>query len=147
MKLLLNKVDYQKWKWITGVMYYLNIGLQKVKFKLSLSMPWRFIGGSSIASLILNLSIKWRWVVNIMPQQLYPQYRTWYTLNWAWVVPKIQSGCSGEENLSLLGFEPQAVQSQSSDSNYTVLEQGVKDTSKYMYLLDCASRVIWCHEI
>jgi len=36
--------------------------------------------------------------------------------------------------LSLLGFEPQAVQSQSSDSNYTVLELG--DKAKYMYLLD-----------
>jgi len=70
-----------------------------------------------------------------MPQPLYPQYRTWYTLNW-------NLGGSQEpvcmfwrkKLLSLLGFEPQAVQSQSSDSNYTVLELGVK--AKYMYLLD-----------
>jgi len=57
-------------------MYYLNIELQKIKFRLFLSMPWRHTGGSSIAPLFLNLSIKWRWVVSIMPQPLYPQYRT-----------------------------------------------------------------------
>jgi hypothetical protein len=69
-----------------------------------------------------------------MSQQLYPQYRALYELNLSLGGSQEPVWMFWRKNLLLFRFEPQAVQFLSSDSNYTVLEQGLKAT--YMYLLD-----------
>jgi hypothetical protein len=46
-------------------------------------------GSRGIAPLILDLGIRWRWVVNFMPRPLYPQGKSpWCPLNRRWVDPR-----------------------------------------------------------
>jgi hypothetical protein len=65
--------------------------------------------GGGIASRILDLSTRWRWVVRSMPRPLYPQAKNpWYTLDMKLGGPQSLSGRGGEEKNSQppLGIEP-----------------------------------------
>jgi hypothetical protein len=60
----------------------------KVKVKLSLCFNWApchegILGSGGIAPCILDLGIRWKWVVSFMPQLLYPPQgkSLWYPLD------------------------------------------------------------------
>jgi hypothetical protein len=93
--------------------------------KLLSTMPWRHIHclikhhtmktyweNGGIASHILDLGTRWRWVASFMPCLLYPCCKSpWYPLDRRLGGPQSQSGCSGKEKtptLPLLGIEPQS---------------------------------------
>jgi hypothetical protein len=71
-------------------------------------------GSGSIAPRILDLCIRWRWVVSFTPRPLYPQGRSaCYPLDRRLGWPQSRSGRGGEENNSqpLPGLEPPIIQS------------------------------------
>jgi hypothetical protein len=74
------------------------------KGKLSLYTPWRHVESGGAALLILNLSIRWRWVVSFTPWLLYPQGKSpCYPLNRRLGGSQERCGSFGEEkNLLLL---------------------------------------------
>jgi len=70
-------------------------------------------GSGGIASFILNLRTRWRWVVSVMSWLLYIQgKRPWKPLNKKLGRPQCQPECFGKLKslLSLLGFEAYTVQ-------------------------------------
>jgi hypothetical protein len=49
-------------------------------------------------STILDLGTRWRRMVGLSPQPLYPQEKSpWYALHRRLVCPQSRSGCNGEE--------------------------------------------------
>jgi hypothetical protein len=61
----------------SSYIWYSLTSLSLFHVSLSLSMPWRRIGGVVVKDpLLLNPYARWMWVVNIMPHFLYPQERT-----------------------------------------------------------------------
>jgi hypothetical protein len=71
-------------------------------------MPWRRMGEWRYSSAILDLSIRWRWVVSFTTRQPYPQYSLDTTL----VEPQSRSGrCREEKNLNHTGNRTPPVQS------------------------------------
>jgi hypothetical protein len=70
-------------------------------------------GSGGIARRILDLSIRWRWVVSFTAQPLYPQRKnTWYPLDRRLGRPQSRSGRGGEEKNSKPppGLEPRIIQ-------------------------------------
>jgi len=86
----------------------------KVKVKLSLCLPKHhamktYWGSWGIAPHILDLGIRWRWVVSFTPRSFYSQGKSpWYPLDRRLGGPESCSGCSGEETNSQPppGIEP-----------------------------------------
>jgi hypothetical protein len=105
-------VPWSVYLFISGV----NLIVVKVKgngkvvpvLKLSIT-PWRLIGGRGIAPRILDLGIRWRWVVSFTLRLLYPQGKSpWYPVDTRLCGSQSRSGHSGEEKnfQSPPGIEP-----------------------------------------
>jgi hypothetical protein len=74
-------------------------------------MPPGRIGSGGITARILDLGIRWRWVVSFTPRPLYPQEKgPWYPLDRRLGVPHSRSGSGGEEKNPLPGFEHPIIQ-------------------------------------
>ena len=72
----------------------------------------KWIKVRSIAPLILNLGMRWTWMVNFTLRLLYLWERTPVSIKQRAMWAQNQSGCFGDETnlLPLSGFEPQTVQ-------------------------------------
>jgi hypothetical protein len=83
-------------------LYNYKIYSTKIKSKFVLVCAIKACRGTrSIASLILNLSTRWKQVVKVMPWPLYLQSKhPWYSLNGKLGEPQNQSICCGEEKIS-----------------------------------------------
>ena len=78
------------------------------EMKLSLCTPWRHIGNGGVAPLILNLDIRWRWVVRFTPQSLGPPERDLAVSvdnKAAWALKPVWTHRREENLLSLSGIE------------------------------------------
>jgi hypothetical protein len=71
-------------------------------------MSWRHMEESRYSSTILDLGIRWRWIVSFTPLPLYPRGNGLrFPLDGRLGEPQSRSGCCGEEkNVALLGIEP-----------------------------------------
>jgi hypothetical protein len=70
-------------------------------------------GSGGIASRILDLGTRWKWVVSFTPRPLYPKGKSpWYPLDRRLGGPQSRSGRGGGENNSqpLSEFEPPIIQ-------------------------------------
>jgi hypothetical protein len=80
-----------------------NIRMVKVKIKLPLCLTKHhamktYWGSGGIAPRILDLGIRWRWVVSFTHRPLYPQGKSrWYPLDRRLGGPQSRSGCGGEQ--------------------------------------------------
>jgi hypothetical protein len=68
-------------------------------------------GSENIAPRILDLGIRWRWVVSFTPRPLYPQRKRWYPLDRRLSGTLRRLGRGGEKNSEPLpGLEPPIIQ-------------------------------------
>ena len=84
-----------------------NLTFQKV-VHIHATKAYKGGGGRGIAPLILNLSTRWGWVVNLMPQKVYHrEKKTRYVRNRRMSGPQSRSRRFGTEKnlLLILGFE------------------------------------------
>jgi len=78
-----------------------------------MSTPRRLTGGNKIiAPFILNFRATWRWAINILSLQLYPQKGTPYSLNRMLDGSQTQFVCFGQDKNLLfpLVFKPRTTQ-------------------------------------
>jgi hypothetical protein len=84
--------------WITVSIFWMqwwNLWWHKVKLSLHFNWAPRHEGG--LGESFFDLGTRWRWVVSLTPQPLYPQGKNpWYTLDRRLGGSQSRSGCRGE---------------------------------------------------
>jgi hypothetical protein len=89
-----------------------SLNTQQMNKFVSVHPMKAYRGSWDTAPLILNLNIRWRWLVKFMPLQLYFSEKPSVSIG-VWMGPKDGRHVKVEEKnlLPLLGFEPRTVQS------------------------------------